>query len=237
MSLREDAKAAREFAYGDVAQAFETWRTAYGGARPFILVGVEQGALMASRLLKERIASDPALKARLVGAYLQRAVIPAEDFAPGSEIPACGKRDEAGCVVGWNEVYEGDDDLAESLLTRALVWGKGGELVSLAGRPALCVNPITGGLARPSASAKDNLGAVNATGLEWGARPAFTRGEVGAACIDGLLRVTAPSSGAFHVSGSWADRSKVPGYNLFYADIEIDALKRTAEWRRRTGTR
>ena len=35
-------------------------------------------------------------------------------------------------------------------------------------------------------------------------------------------------SGAFKPTGSWADRRKVPGYNLFYADIEADALARVA---------
>lgn len=29
-------------------------------------------------------------------------------------------------------------------------------------------------------------------------------------------------------AGSWADRRKVPGYNLFYGDLEADAKRRVA---------
>ena len=43
MTLRDDAKEARRFAYGDVAAAFRQYLTAYNQGRPFVVVGVEQG--------------------------------------------------------------------------------------------------------------------------------------------------------------------------------------------------
>ena len=43
-----------------------------------------------------------------------------------------------------------------------------------------------------------------------------------------MLEVTAPKSGAFKRTGSWTDRRKVPAYNLFYGDVEADALARVA---------
>src|SRR4029077_9460405 len=53
MTLREDAREARTFAYPDVVAAFRAWRDRYGGTRPFIIVGVEQGGTLAARLLAE----------------------------------------------------------------------------------------------------------------------------------------------------------------------------------------
>jgi hypothetical protein len=100
--------------------------------------------------------------------------------------------------------------------------------VPLGDREPLCVNPLTGSVDRPAADAKQNLGAANATGLEWGARPAFLAKQVGARCVDGVLRVTKPASPLLKPASSWADRQKVPPYNLFYADIEADAKARVA---------
>ena len=43
MTLREDAREARRFAYGDVARAFRTYLARDNGGRPFVLVGVRSG--------------------------------------------------------------------------------------------------------------------------------------------------------------------------------------------------
>jgi len=43
-----------------------------------------------------------------------------------------------------------------------------------------------------------------------------------------VLRVTKPASPLLKPASSWADRQKVPPYNLFYADIEADAKARVA---------
>ena len=50
LTLRDDAREARRFAYGDVRAAFLTYRARYSAGRPFILAGVGQGAVLASRL-------------------------------------------------------------------------------------------------------------------------------------------------------------------------------------------
>ena len=73
-------------------------------------------------------------------------------------------------------------------------------------------------------------GAANATGLEWGARPAFMARQVAARCEGGVLVVTHPKSSSLKQGGDWADRRKVPGFNLFYADLEADAKERLAAW-------
>ena len=105
-----------------------------------------------------------------------------------------------------------------------------GELVNLSPRPALCFNPILGAVTEAPAAARLHLGAANATGLEWGARPAFLARQVSAQCRGGVLYVSRPQSSALRRSGSWADRRKVEGFNLFYADIEADARQRLASY-------
>jgi hypothetical protein len=225
-TLREDAREARQFAYGDVREAFRDYLARDNGGRPFFVVGVEQGGTLGLRLLRDEIATDPMLKSRLVAAYLVDTVAPADD----PPIPPCVERAQAGCLAAWVRVYEGQFDKAQRLLDRALVWNERGELVNLAPRPALCFNPLLGAVTDKAAPARLNLGAANATGLEWGVRPAFIPRQVAARCEGGVLRVTRPRSAAFKKTGSWIDRKKAPGFNLFYADVEADAKRRLATW-------
>jgi hypothetical protein len=223
LTLREDAREARKFAYGDVATAFRYWRDHDGGNRPFLIVGVEQGGTLAARLLAEEVAPNPQLRARLAGAYLIETVVPATHPA----IPPCSRRDEAGCLAAWVSVPNIEIDRGRILLDRALVWDAKGELQNLTG-PALCFNPILGATTDEPAPARMHEGAANATGLEWGARPAFMARQVSAKCDGGVLRVSAPRSVSLKPSGSWTERRMAPGFNLFYADLENDAQARVA---------
>ncbi|HEY0650620.1 DUF3089 domain-containing protein [Phenylobacterium sp.] len=225
-TLREDAREARQFAYGDVRDAFRWYVDQDNGGRPFVLVGIEQGGTLGLRLLAEEIARDPALRSRLVAAYLVDTVAPAG--AP--PIPPCAERGQTGCLAAWARVWEDDFDAGKRLLDRALVWGVRGELENISPRPALCFNPILGAVTNRPAPARLHLGAANATGLEWGARPAFMARQVAARCEGGVLLVTRPRSASLRQTGDWADRRKVPGFNLFYADLEADAKQRLAAW-------
>lgn len=222
LTLREDAREARRFAYLDISQAFRRYLAESNHGRPFILVGVEQGGTLASRLLAEEIAADPEVARRLVAAYLIDTVTPADS----TPVPPCRARGETGCLAAWMRVEAGRTELGERILARALVWNREGELQNLGARPALCFNPILGAVTDQPAPARLHLGAANATGLEWDARPAFLARQVSARCAGGLLRVSAPRSVSLKPSGSWAARRRAADYNLFYADIEMDAKRR-----------
>ena len=224
MSLQEDARAARAFAYGDVERAFRSFLARYNGGRPIVIVAVEQGGVLAERLLAEVVATDPALRQRLAAAYLIETAAPA-DYPP---IPPCRRRGEHGCLAAWLSVPEGQFQRAGILLDRTVVWGSGGEIAMLAGRPALCFNPILGSVTDEPAPARLNLGAANATGLEWGARPGFLARQVSARWQNGVLYVSRPKSSSLIRQGDWADRRRVPGFNLFYADLEADAEARVS---------
>lgn len=223
LTLREDAREARRFAYGDVARGFDYYLAHANAGRPFVVVGVEQGGTLAARLLAEKIAPDEALRARLAAAYLIGTVVPA-DRPP---ITPCVQRGQTGCVAAWMAVSTREGDHAQVILDRALVWN-GTELDNLKGRPALCFNPLLGATTEAFAPARLHQGAANATGLEWGARPAFLGRQVSAQCKGGVLLVSPPKSASLRRAGTWTDRRMAPGYNLFYLDLETDALARVS---------
>lgn len=225
MTHRDDAQDARRLAYSDVRRAFELYLKRDNGGRPLVLAGVREGGLIVARLLDEVVAADPALKRRLVGAYLIDTPAPAASFGPDAPFPACMRRSEAGCVVAWAQVVgEGPVEL-DRRIARAVWWTPDGELK--ANKSALlCVNPLLGAVSNQPAPRRLNLGAANATDLEWGVRPALLSREVSARCVGGVLQVSPPSSGSLKPSGSWLDRRKAPDFNFFYADIEADAQAR-----------
>lgn len=227
LTLRDDAREARAFAYRDIEAAFEAWLTR-NPEGPIVLVGIEQGGELTDRLLRDRVAPDADLSARVAAVYIIDAVI-AVDRLPANFEP-CHVRDQAGCVVAWSQLDEGDDSALRRRVRRALVWNERGELVGLDGRPNVCVNPITGSDDGQVAPARRHLGAANATELEWGVRPAFIDRQVEAVCRDGFLRHTPMKTESFRHRGSWADRRKATPYNLFYADIEADVQARLAAW-------
>ena len=231
ITLREDARDARRFAYGDVLDAFRYYMAHYNFGRPFILVGVEQGAELADRLLREEVDRNPGLSTKLAAAYLIDAVIPAAGYGPGAPIQACHARAQTHCVVAWAAADQQDPVAARRLLNRAMVWTSDWRLDNLPdGQPVLCVNPLLGRTGDDEAPARLNLGAANASQLEWGARAAFLPRQVSAQCVGGVLRVSRPRSGSLRPAGNWPDKFKERPYNPFFADLEADAMKRVAAY-------
>ncbi len=227
LTLRPDARDARAFAYRDILAAFEAWLARHPDG-PLVLAGVEQGAELLDRLLRERVATDPAVAPRVVAVYLIDALV-ARDRLP-SAFPPCAGPQRSGCVVAWSEVGEGDDAAGWRRLRRALIWDDAGHLVELDDREPVCVNPVSGAANDQRTEARQHAGGANATGLEWGARPAFIDRHVSAQCRGGLLRYSSPRSETFRRSGSWTERRKSSPYNLFYADLEADVLRRMSVW-------
>ncbi len=225
-TLREDAREARKFAYSDVASAFRAFLKERNANRPFMLVGVEQGGTLGARLLAEEIAPVPAVRDRLVAAYLIETAVPAID----PPLPACRTQTQTGCLAAWASAFEGDWPRAQDIQNRSLVWAPSGDLDNLGGQEPLCFNPVLGAVTLESAPERRSQGAANATGLELGARPPFLIRQVGARCERGILWVSRPRAKMLKPTGSWADRQRMPGYNLFYVDLEADAKARVAAW-------
>ena len=223
LTLRDDARDARRFAYRDVRSAFDAMLAQSPQDRPLVLAGVGQGANLMVRLLQDRVLRDPRLRRRVAAVYLMDEVVAADALPVSGALSPCRTRDEGGCTLAWAMAPAADPEQGARRLARALVWTPDGALANLGPRPALCVNPLTGGTDQPAATAKANLGAANATGLEWGMRPAFLAHEVSARCEGGLLRVSAPLAASLQLTGGWVARRRIADFNLFYADIEADA--------------
>jgi len=226
LTLREDAREARAFAYGDAARAFEAWLARHPEG-PLIVAGVEQGAELAARLMQQRVWPDEALRRRLAAVYLIDAVIPRS----AANLPApCVQQNQANCLIAFTAVEEGQDADVRRRLGRALFWDARGRLVELGEERPVCVNPVNGSSAETAVAARQHHGATNATGLEWGVRPALIAHEIATRCEAGVLRYSAPRQESFRAAGSWADRRKVQPFNLFYADLEFDLKARLAAY-------
>ncbi len=134
-----------------------------------MIVGVEQGAQIADRLLRTEIDPNPGLVRKLAAAYLIDAVIPAAAYGAGAPVPACSQRAQTHCVVAWAQADEADPVGARLMLNRALVWMPNWTLDNLAnGQPVLCVNPLLGQVSDEEAPARLNLGAAKRLGTGMG---------------------------------------------------------------------
>jgi hypothetical protein len=236
LTNRDDAREARRFAYNDIKAAFLRWKQQSDPDRPLILVGVEQGGVLVSRLLQEEIAGDPELKKRLVAAYLIGSIVAKDEYGPQSPVPACQDPGQTHCVLAWSEVRSEDAGRALELMQRSLIWSRQGRLADLGNRAILCVNPVTGKESSQDLTPSSGKGAVNATGLEWGVRPALLQGQVSSRCVDGILRVSGTTSPSLRRQWGWAANLRAPAYNLFFSDIESDALTRLKAWRSLPGS-
>ena len=228
LTLRDDALEARAFAYRDVRRAFDTYLRLWGGDRPLVLVGVEQGARMVDRLASE-VAAAPGLRGRLVVAHLVQAPVSATGRPPP---PPCRSPRETGCLVAYAAAGEYDLGASARITGKAAVWTPDGRLEAFGRRRILCVDPVTGALDRPSAPESAARGGAAAAGLEAGARPPLMPAQSATHCDGGgLLRFARPRSPAFQRSGGgWAAGLRMPPFNLFWADLEADAQARTAVW-------
>lgn len=225
LTRREDAREARQFAYTDVEKAFRAFLRQRGNDEGFIIVGVEQGGLIAQRLISDVVVPDAALRPKLVAAYFLETLAPADQ-----PVPACVSREQAGCVVAYFSVDNVRPDRAIQAVQRAMVW-ESGLLESLGKARPLCVNPLSGTLSDEEIDVRHSQGAANATGLEWGVAPALIPRKVSARCRNGILVVNKPPLSSFKRAGSWEDRNKVYNYNLFYGDLKADAEARWKAYR------
>ncbi len=226
LTLREDSVEARAFAYGDVQRAFAEFLRTRRGGKGFVIVGIEQGGLLAERLVHDVVAADPKLKAQLVAAYFLETFVPTGAVeGPSAPFPACESRQQTGCIFSYVSVDGGRPDKALQVLQKSVYW-QGGNLEPVSSQKALCINPLTGTPTPDAIDARHALGATNATGLEWGIEPAVIARKVAAHCLSGLLFVDKPKSPSFEDSGSWEDQRKVNPYNLFYSDLQADMRAR-----------
>jgi hypothetical protein len=220
----KDAEAALDFAYRDVATAFDEFLKEAPKDAPIILAGHSQGALHLERLLREKVAGKPIAK-RVVAAYVVGWPISTTADLPALGFPACISPDQSGCILSW--MTFGDPPNPDFIFDQ---WEK---TTGFNGRErrqvdTLCVNPITGtqnGAAKP----QDNPGTLIPTADMHDA--SLQPGVAGAHCDKGLLILNGmpPQLGSFVLPGN---NYHVYDYALFWGAIRRDAERRLAAWHR-----
>ncbi|MEO5495041.1 MAG: DUF3089 domain-containing protein [Sphingomonas sp.] len=218
LTNRADAEKALDFAYRDVAAAFDEFLRENGPDRPIILAGHSQGALHLTRLLRERVAGKP-LARRIVAAYVVGWPISKTADLPSLGLPECGRPDQSGCLLSWQSYAEPADT---SMLLEYFDPTSGPTGIPRRDTPLVCTNPLTG-TPNANAPAAANLGTLVASAdLKSGA---MTVGAVPAKCVGrGFLSIGAPINvGPYVLPGNNYHVFDIP---LFWANVRADAARR-----------
>lgn len=214
-----DATKAIDFAYADVARAWDAFLAA-NPSGPIILAGHSQGSLHLARLIARRIAGQPVQK-RIVAAYIPGFPLSVEADLPALGLPPCATPTQTGCLLDWMSYAEpaGPKGFRAWAARSPGLTGR-----TRAGTHLLCVNPIRGFVTDAPAVAAANIGALrpapNLTDF-----PTIQPHAVGARCVGGLLLIGPPPDGygKFILPGN---NYHVYDYNLFWANIRADAARR-----------
>jgi hypothetical protein len=215
-----------DFAYRDVAHAFDAFVAAQPVDRPIILAGHSQGSLHLLRLLQDRVRGTP-LSARIVAVYAIGWPISISADLPALGLPGCKAAREAGCILGWQSFADPPDP---KLVDAYFDATKGYAGLPRKGTAMLCVNPLTG-TAGGTIDASANTGALVPDAAMTSAT--LTPGLVPAGCTpQGLLLIGAPPKnyGSYVLPGS---NYHVFDYALFWANIRADAAARLATFLKR----
>ena len=214
-----ESERALALAYGDVSAAFDRFLKEVGPTRPIILAGHSQGGAHLTRLLRDRIATDPKLRARIVAAYVVGWPVSRTTDLPRMGLPECRTADQTGCILSWESFAEPADP---SLIVDAYDATIGFDGRPRKGTPIVCTNPLTG-TADAAAPATANLGTlVPAADL---ATATMAVGSVPARCADrGFLLIgDGPNLGPYVLPGN---NYHVYDYSLFWANVRADANRR-----------
>lgn len=218
----EDAQKALDFAYADVAAAFDEFVRQVPKQSPIILAAHSQGALHLERLLREKIAGYP-IANRIVAAYVVGWPISTVSDLPALGLPACTSADQTGCILSWMTFGEpANPDLIFDGWEKTKGYTDG----ERRREDVLCVNPISGAQ-NGAAGPQDNAGTLVPTADMRSA--ALQSGLVGAHCDKGLLILDGvpPQLGPFVLPGN---NYHVYDYALFWGAIRRDAERRLAAW-------
>ena len=220
---KPEAQRAIDAAYGDVKAAFTAFLAAQPPTRPIILAAHSQGSLHLLRLLRESIASDPALKARIVAIYAPGWPISVEADLPALGFPACTSPDQTGCVLSWQSFATDGDFTA---IRTAFDDQPGLTGAPRRGTTILCSNPLTGVAAAAVAPPAGNLGSL-VPSADFSGGTLVAKG-IGARCLPSGVLDIGPAPGGFTRYILPGGNFHVYDYALFWANLRADAERRVA---------
>ena len=203
----EHGKQAGVLAYQDVKRAFEYYLKHFNKGKPIIIASHSQGSLHAKRLLHEFFDEKP-LQEKLIVAYLVGVRIKPNEF---TSIPALTQPEATGGFVSWNTYKK------NKLPKRYEHWYKGG----------VVTNPITWDNQLKS-DKKDHLGVLSSNKLIYPKSLQIER-------IDGMLWSSVPKiPKRFFLS--FIKNYHFADINLFWADIQNNAILRVKSWTEKNKT-
>jgi len=233
----DDAAKALDFAYQDVARAFEHFIRAIPAGSPYIVASHSQGTVHGQRLLQQQVDGTPLAK-RLVAAFLIGCTVHADLFDHDyQDIQACENADDLGCVNAYDTwVKDGGPNGAS-----CPNWS--GEQYVRNDKQWLCVNPLSWQADDKLIQASANPGSVpvqnpynisivgedKADGLTWSALQTPIKGQASAQCVNGILRTNDQTESVFKdyaVNGNYHGLD----YALFYSSIRDNAKQRVEVW-------
>jgi hypothetical protein len=223
LTTKDDAEKALDFAYRDVAAAFEAFLRQAPVDRPIIVAAHSQGSLHLMRLLRERIAGT-LVEEQIAAAYVVGWPVSTTADLGDLGLPACEEADDAGCILSWQSFAEPADP---KMVTDVYDASAAPDGTSRAGSPMLCVNPLTGERG-DDAPASANLGTLVPNGDLTEAE--VVDGAVPARCdVCGFLLIgeDEPDLGPYVLPGK---NYHVYDYALFWANIRTDAERRLASF-------
>ncbi|HEU0066760.1 MAG TPA: DUF3089 domain-containing protein [Sphingomonas sp.] len=221
LSDKKDAQRALDLAFGDVSAAFDAFLQQIAPNRAFFLAGHSQGSLHLIRLLRERIATDPALRKRIVAAYVVGWPISRQTDLPRLGLGECRTATQTGCILSWQSFAAPADP---SLIVDTYDASRGFDGRPRKGTPMVCTNPLTG---TPDAAAPATANAGTLFPSADMSSATIAAAKVGAACEGrGLLMLSQPIDlGGYLLPGN---NYHVYDYSLFWANVRADAARRMA---------
>ena len=222
----DEEKAALDFAYQDVARAFDDFIAHRNNNRPFIIAAHSQGSLHGMRLLKEKISGTPLAK-RFIAAYLIGSSLSRDANIPG--IAPCASASETSCYLNWNSVRDAVD--RKGWTETGTTWSDGKYHLA-AGAPNTCVNPLTWTL-DSTAPVSANMGGLPFVDSS-AAFPAVITSLTGATCETGMLVVSPPTDSIGFTFGVNNGDYHIYDYNLFYMNIRANVATRVAAFLAKT---
>ncbi|MBN1652763.1 MAG: DUF3089 domain-containing protein [Deltaproteobacteria bacterium] len=105
-----------DFAYNDVADAFDYYMANFNAGRDIVFISHSQGSHMLTNLVSAKFDKDPEMRNKLISALL---IGTSDLFVPKGQkvgatfanIPLCSSNSQTGCVVAYNTVSAPSDAL------------------------------------------------------------------------------------------------------------------------------
>ncbi len=214
-------------AYQDVQAAFDEFIANRNNNRPFILAGHSQGSLHLLYLLQQRI-SGTELQKRMIAAYIIGWPVSIEsDLGALTDIKACERKNETGCVVSY-QTYGLGGNPANPLKYMDTTVGL--NFQPRKGTQMLCTNPqdwLIGSNETRSAHRGAILRNDNADASLAAPIPHFTGTQCG---TDGILYITDLPGEGWQQYKMDGDNYHVYDYHMFYMNLRENAVERAQAW-------